>query len=398
MEPRQVLVAQRRRQPAPTTVVTRRLGAIARNARHQAAAFEARLRNLSKGPPDQRLLEAARLAQAAALTAEASLQAGELDEVLAAAVEPGPFLGLESLRAVAIHPPFRSVYSNPAPALVQKSHEAPPVHLAERPTGPQRDHLGVHDRGGRIGSSEDDRAFMRSLYAWWRAQIYVDRINGVRREVHATMESKRLQLLARDQLRYDRECRQRAFEADLHNARLDTLVRRFAAGDPWAVEEYFGVVLSSSIYPGDFIVRHRVGFDADEGTLKVDLRIPGPDQLSRIESFRYDYERAEIVPVLRGTAEHRARYTKLLHDVSMRTLNEIWGADHTRTLRAVELRICDPAPASQQRQAGAPLLAVAVTRREYEALPHPWAAARASLHQLGATVSTHHVRPEAEAT
>lgn len=357
-----------------------RLAAAARRAHDQAARADA-LNRAAAEKESQRLYAESRVAQTEALTTEAELRLQEIDDILLATLDIDDYVDLESLRATSQHPPFESAHAVPLPAPLPLKPGPFPAYYPPAGSGPRK--------GKRAqDSARADHTFMERLYAWRDTLPALERTNREQADEHAASERRRLELVAADRAVYERECRQRDAAVAEQNADLDALVRGFAANDPRAVEEYFGIVLGNSAYPDGFDVGFDLSVDSVHGELTLDLRIPGPDELPVEKAHKYTKARDEITPVAQTQTERKQRYSAVVSNVALRTIHELWEADRTGKLQTISVTVgvahIDPATG---RETTTTLLAVAVAREDFEALVLDRVDADASLRHLGAVMS-----------
>lgn len=385
----QAAVAERNRQRAAAAEFrqhqqwqreAQRLAAASQRTREQAARADARTRAALE-KEQAKLYAEAQAAEAEAMTAEATAKLREIDDVLLATLDVDDYVDLESLRAATEHPPFESAHLTPLPAPSPTPWEPLPTYYP--PSG-----LGRRTGRRAEDSRRADQTFMLALYERADRRPAVERADAARLEDHAEAERQRLARVQADRATYDQQCRVRQAETDRRNGDLDDLIRRFAASDPAAVEEYFSIVLGNSAYPDDLDIDHQFNLDARARELTITVELPHPDDLPADKAFRYVKARDEITPVAQTQTERRNRYAALVANVSMRTIHELYEADRADHLRTVSLTAgvhhTDPATG---RSTFTTLLAVAVDRDDFESLILDRVDAAASLRHLGAVIS-----------
>jgi restriction system protein len=112
-----------------------------------------------------------------------------------------------------------------------------------------------------------------------------------------------------------------------HNAQIDALAVRVAAGEPAAVRDFFSAALVASPWPGGFPHEGRVAWDPRAGQLIVDRELPGVDVVPAVARYRYVKAGDREIEVARPAGERNALYRKLLARCALRLLAVAYRAD-----------------------------------------------------------------------
>lgn len=87
---------------------------------------------------------------------------------------------------------------------------------------------------------------------------------------HARAEAERVRQLKEARATYAAECEAREAQVTAQNAELDTLIANLGYGTTDSVEEYISFLLSNSVYPDHFPVRHEFTFDPSSAECRCD--------------------------------------------------------------------------------------------------------------------------------
>jgi restriction system protein len=178
-------------------------------------------------------------------------------------------------------------------------------------------------------------------------------------------------------------------EIEAQNGRLAELERALKAGEPAAVEWYASEVLKKSPYPKRLERRIEVGLDPKTATLTVKMGIPeGGHVVPAVEAFKYVKPTDEIREVDRSPGERSAIYDRVVAQLVLRSLHEIFSSDDgdaiSRVALSVEVVAVDP---STGHDTILPLLSLAVARSAFDAIDLARVEAIACLHRLVAPAS-----------
>jgi restriction system protein len=390
----QAAVAERNRQRAQAAAVrehakaqreAERAFAAAQRARTQAAKANAKAAAEAEREA-KRLHIAAQESKVAALNVDLEMRLTDIDEILSATLRVDDYVDLEKLRKVAEHPPFTSTYQEPTPTPAPIEAPPEPDFLEPEPPKGISALFGKKKHAETVAQARQDFEARHRVWEELVAAIPMRQLEQLTE--HKAAEEKRLRGLAEDQARYDEECRKRQALVDLGNEDLDTLIRDFNAGKAKAVEEYIGIVLGNSVYPDDFPWDVDYEYDEDSRELRVDLEFPRPDQLPTVRQYKYVKAKDEITETSQTQKEQRDRYTAVVHNMTLRTLHEIWESDRTGKVQSISLaggvQHIDPAVG---RETFTPLIALAVDREAFTNIDLAHVTPAETLKHLNAVVS-----------
>ncbi len=148
-------------------------------------------------------------------------------------------------------------------------------------------------------------------------------------------------------------------------------------------------MLANSIYPEWFPVSHSATFEPSTAELSLRVVIPGPDAILAIKSYRYTKASDEITPVAATQKETKDRYLRAVHNITLRSLHEVFEADRRGLIASISLELgTDTISPATGQPTYVPFVAVAARREEFEALDlSAVVPPAATLEHLGASVS-----------
>ncbi|GAA2709482.1 restriction endonuclease [Micromonospora olivasterospora] len=252
----------------------------------------------------KRLYVEARVAEVGADNSGLQAHLEELDNLLATTLDVDDHIDLRRLRKSAQHPPF-----NPG---TLGTPLAPPDWRTFEPPPPS----GLSKLFGGQAKYQQQLAAAQQAFGQAQAQ-------------HAAAEADRQRRLSVAHRRHQQQCAKVEAEVSAHNAEIDRFAAAFAAADPAAVVEYFGMVLGNSVYPDDFPQHYRLAYVPESRQLVVEYHLPTLDVIPAVREFRYVKSRDEITTTARPAKEIKDRYANLVAQVTLRTVHELFEADRS---------------------------------------------------------------------
>ena len=308
-----------------------------------------------------------RAADVAADNADLQARIGTLEGLLAATLEVDDHIDFARLRRTAVHAPFNpGPLAAPVPAPDWRRFEPP------APTA----------MGKMFGKAKYNQqlAEAQSQLALARAQ-------------HAAAEQDRQRRLAAAYADYQQQCQRAEADVAAHNAEVDKFAAAFAAAEPAAVVDYFGMVLANSVYPDDFPHTYRLAYIPESRQLVVEYELPNLDVIPTVKEYRYVKTRDDVTSTARPAKEVRDRYVSVVTQATLRTVHELFEADRTPLVDTIVFNgmvdTVDPATGQAQRPC---LVTLRTTRNEFTSLNLSKVDPAACLQHLNASVSK---RPEA---
>jgi restriction system protein len=375
--------AARRAQAAAHAQAQRAQAASNRAAAALSRASEAERKRMEREA--QAAYVESRLAEVEELNDDLAAVYEEIDTLLSATLKVDDWVDLEKLKRTAEHPPFpRPDLGNPVPA--PQRLQVPPPPLLQEPEQPT----------GLFGKRKKyEEALQRAQYehqqAWHQWARYRDSVPARQAELdrqHSAAEQKRTDSLAKVRSEYEAECALRESEAAKHNSEIEALIAGLGYGAVDAVQEYVGIVLANSVYPPSFDVEHDAQFDPTTSELSLTVVVPAPDEICTVKSYRYVRASDDIVETQLSKKDINDRYSSAIHQVTLRTLHEIFEADRRGIVQAISLQVGprtkDPATG---REMFLPLVAATSARDAFMEFDLAGVVPLATLQHLGAAVS-----------
>jgi len=252
----------------------------------------------------KRLYIADRKAEAAAMASDLQGRGAELGSVLSAGVRERSGVSFVSLKRTLELPRFDPGHLG-TPAAEPRWEQ-----FAPRPPGT----LG-RMFGGRARAERDEGA-ARATYEYELAK-------------HAAAEAERRTRLAERRSVFDRQAADAAQAMAAHNAEIDQFERDFRAAEPEAVAQFFTLVLDASAYPDGFPHRTRALYRPEPGEVVVEYELPPQSVIPVDKDYKYVQTRDEIDAVARPVKEIKDEYARLIAQVALRTIYEVFGTDPT---------------------------------------------------------------------
>ena len=150
-------------------------------------------------------------------------------------------------------------------------------------------------------------------------------------------ETTRLASLAKAKAEFDQQAAELAAATNAQHAEVDELEKRYQAGDPDAVTEYFEAVLSALEYPFERARNDRVAFSQASKQLVIELELPDIAAVPAAREYRYVKTRDETAEVQMPASQRRALYTSVIAQMTLRALHEVFAADAAKVAESVVL-------------------------------------------------------------
>ncbi len=362
----------------------------ARKAEERAAAQLTR----ADAAEQKRLAKAAQEAHVAAMEAEVEKKNLELsqvyhdiDSLLAATLDIDDYVDLDTLRTVAEHPPFdRGDLEVPTPP--PNPQADPPEPIFTPPPAPKGLRRLLGKKKHEKAVAEATSAHKRAVARWKSELVQVESARKAEASGHAETEAQRVSTLEAERARYAEECSAREAEAVAHNQAIDTLIANLGYGAVEAVQEYVAIVLSNSVYPAHFPIRHDFEFDAAAAELRLRVLVPGPDKVPDTRAYKYNKSSDEITSTSLPQKACKERYSAAVHQIALRSLHEVFEADRRSLIKTISLEVgtetIDPATG---RETYIPFVAVGGERDSFLEFNLSSVVPAATLGHLGAAVS-----------
>lgn len=280
--------------------------ALERAQRAQLAAARAAERERLRADRErQKEYLASRTEEAAEQSEQVENFAATLDHLLAEGLARDSYLDFEDLRQPASIPKFEPG------ALAMSS--APPDPAAFQPPplrGLKRFLPGAESKFQQTVAA--GQAAFESTHAAWE-----------------NSEQERQKAYAQAKKAHDEAVEAAQAAARAQHSEVDSLRSAFEQDDPSAIAQYFSLILDSSEYPEGFPRKRKLAFAPDSRQLVVEVQLPTLDVVPTEKSFRYVRAKDEIEGTPRPLSQRRTLYGRVVAQVALRTLYEIFTADRT---------------------------------------------------------------------
>ncbi|HEV2756298.1 MAG TPA: hypothetical protein VG318_11055 [Actinomycetota bacterium] len=389
------LAAKRNEQAARAAqranLAARREAERAHKAAERAAAQRARATAAEQKAAEReakRLHDEAMTAEATARNAELAKIRDEIDSILSATLGRDDYVDLQSLRAVAEHPPFprkdleaplpppRRVAARPEPSFLEPQ---PPTGIAAR--------LGGRRKHEQLVANQ--RAEFDADHRSWQSELATSAaLHEKALEEHEQHEQRRVVALTEARRQYETECAEREFAAAETNKKLDELIAGIQYNVEDAIQQYVSIVLENSIFPESFPVEREFDFDAALKELSLTVVVPNPQKLPAEKEFKYVKAKDQVLPTLLPKKDQKERYNSAVFNVALRSLHEIFEADRAGRIQTITMKVCtqavDPATGTEKN---AVLVVAAAEREQFVTFDLANVVPRATLEHLAALVS-----------
>ena len=180
----------------------------------------------------------------------------------------------------------------------------------------------------KIRKEEAARIAFELAQKHWQDEL--DKADPIDEERQATLDAEQDEWAVQEA---DYKARQ-----DAVNEEIDAFRRNYEQGrgdDGRAVEEHAELVLSASEYPDWFSVDFELGYNVSTKTIIVEYRLPSEDSIPIVKSVSYIQSRNEIKLSFISGREKTELYEKILYQIALRTIHELYEADEITAFDAV---------------------------------------------------------------
>jgi len=388
--------AENRRRQQDAASIRAHNAAVREHERAYKAAERARAAAMRASATDKKAAEKeaarlhveARTAEVESLNTELTSAFNDIDTLLAWTLEVDDFVDLESLRAVAEHPPFEpGKPGEPVTAVPELVYSPQPTY--EEPVAPKGlagAFGGKKKHAEAVAKAQAD--FEAKGRSWHESATKKHAEHLAKLEVREKAEADRLVKLAEAEAAYRAECAQREAAAVSKNEELTKFINDLAFDVEYAIEDYVGIVLSNSLYPEAFAVEHDHSFDLATRELTMGVTVPEPASLPSVKEYRYVKAKDEIAESQISAKAQKDRYTAAVHQVAVRTLHEVFEADRAGKIHSIALTVgVDRVAPATGLPETVPLVLVAADRETFTGFDLANVVPMATLDHLGAALS-----------
>ncbi|MBW4561046.1 MAG: hypothetical protein KME32_07765 [Mojavia pulchra JT2-VF2] len=224
------------------------------------------------------------------------------------------------------------------------------------------------------------------------------------RQEYEELESIRQANLQQLRADYERDKHSFILEMQKQNAEIDELEAAYQDGEASAVAIYNEMVLERSEYPSlsefkylcytsqdrvAFTQQFQVVYIPELKQLVIDYELPTSKIIPTIAEVKYDHSKDEIQGVTRKTTEIEAIYQDIVAAITLRTIREVFEADHARHLKEVVFNgLIKLANIAKGQYLQPYLISVQVSNDRFRSLDFNKIDKQACLHNWGAIISS----------
>lgn len=154
---------------------------------------------------------------------------------------------------------------------------------------------------------------------------------------HASRESARQQALAHAKLNFERQVAEEYKKVAAQHAEIERFQRDLSANSPFAVVDYFTMVLAASSYPSGFPQQAKLAYIPESKQLVVEYDLPPFEIVPAVGSYKYTKAKDEITESTRPTTQRKSLYASIISQIALRTLHELFKSDRLGQLDTIVL-------------------------------------------------------------
>ncbi|CAM3870003.1 restriction endonuclease [Mesobacillus thioparans] len=249
-------------------------------------------------------------------TLEAVSQLESIDNILVSTLEVDDKIDWDSLKDV-------SKFKDPKPKSPKKpSYPSEPDKKNYEPKFGLMDRIITSSKQKKI--DESNKLYEAAMNDWRKK---TDELTE-RYEKEVSAYEDKLEKWKEKKERFEREQKER-------NEEIQKKKEQYIAGESEAVIDYCDMVLSNSVYPDDFPQEFDIDYNSVNRTLIVEYNLPDITDLPTLKEVKYvatkdDFKESHITD-----AALRKMYDKLLYDITLRSLHELYEADAINAIDSV---------------------------------------------------------------
>lgn len=311
----------------------------------------------------------AQKASAAQRTDEASAELASLEQILAHTLSVDDSIDWEQLKDSTQFPDPKPapppMPGPPAPA------SAPPEPVPSDPEYQPKlslfDKL-IRSRRERQVSQAAER--YQEDRASWESAVEAAKRRTKKRQEEYQVKVERMEREQAEALKQWEERRRRFLDEQRKaNEAVDRKKELYESRDAEAVLDYCDMVLSNSAYPDWMPKEWELDYGPETRTLIVEYALPSLDALPTLSQVRYVQSRGEFTEKDISEAQARRLYDKVVYQITLRTIHELFEADVVDALEAVVFNgVVTSIDPSTGHETTACILSVQARREEFLAI------------------------------
>lgn len=251
-----------------------------------------------------KLYTESRIAQVNYQNEQLELEVKLLEHLLRDALSIDTYIDVLSRKQTPNLPPF-----NPGQLATAEPPPQPQMYMPPLPTGIQKLLPGAKEKYAQEVAKAQEA---------YRAHV----------AAHSAREMARQQALAQARAQYERQIAEERERVTVQHAEIDSFHHDLIVGAPQAIVDYHTMVLAASSYPSDFPQHMKLAYVPESRQLVVEYDLPLFEVVPGVSSHKYVKAKDSITETARPAAQRKALYASVIAQVTLRTLYELFKADH----------------------------------------------------------------------
>ncbi len=201
-------------------------------------------------------------------------------------------------------------------------------------------------------------------------------------------ERDREAALAQAKTDHDEKVKAEAERVATQHNEVDIFRSGYEGRDPDAIVTYCSLILATSQYPDAFPQQHKVAYVPESQQLVIEMDLPTFDVVPEALEYRYVKTKDEIAAKARPIGQRKVLYTRVVSQVTLRTVHEMFESDQAGHVESVvfngHVNTIDPRTGKPARPC---LITLRTTRDLFDSLDLARVEPEACLRGLNASVS-----------
>lgn len=148
-------------------------------------------------------------------------------------------------------------------------------------------------------------------------------------------ERDREAALAQAKTDHDEKVKAEAERVATQHNEVDMFRSGYEGRDPDAIVTYCSLILATSQYPDTFPQQHKVAYVPESQQLVIEMDLPTFDVVPEALEYRYVKTKDEIAAKARPIGQRKALYTRVVSQVTLRTVHEMFESDQAAHVESV---------------------------------------------------------------
>ena len=143
----------------------------------------------------------------------------------------------------------------------------------------------------------------------------------------------------------------------------------YESNEPSAVTEYFGAILSRSVYPDYFPQNFETDYAKENRSLILDYFFPKVEDLPSVKSLRYNQSQDKIIKSYLSESARNRLFEESTYRIALRTLFELFSTDQANALESVVFNgFVESIDKATGRKISPCILSVQVSKDEFQTI------------------------------